>query len=84
MPAGVFQYRYWFDFRIQGLSSPDKRAGRQRHAILQATYREAEHRGADPWQEADFSELETVLKVHGGLAGGRERGAEGQGRYCTW
>lgn len=36
---------------------------RQRHAILQAAYWEAERRGADPWHKDDFSELETVLEA---------------------
>ena len=48
---------------------PEKRAERQRHAILQAAYREAERRGADPWQEDDFSELEIVLESRGYDAG---------------
>lgn len=48
-----------------GFEFPEKRAGRQRHAILQAAYREAERRGADPWGEDDFSELETMLEAHG-------------------
>lgn len=51
-------------------SLPENEAEKERAKLLSVAYREAEERGADPWENEDFGELADVLEARGWDASG--------------